>query len=289
MSDYIYTSSREVLAHDIDFGELAADYLAYEHDTIWRQLWMANGVIFIHKLTTATSYEDKLHLLWDSERPRSPHLTVDSPELLGFFTALWDVYHEPTFPIEPIDSRLTLKVFELSMDELLGLWQPRRAIEPHQEDPDPGPFNAWFNQHKDSQLSSTVSADEDAWLRAHAYVLWDEARLRTEFADGFGEPDLHPLEYTEKEHDEMIESFDLRSQIWQQGGKGYWSKGDHSRIDTQEVHGNKENEAETEHEMTQKDEQGEEIREAQEAQMVQVVQDPQEHQEEDGQAGPEEP
>ena len=102
--------------------------------------------------------------------------------------------------------------------------------EQTQDDPDRGPYEAWCNLQGDWIREASLMFDDDAWLRERAFLFWDRDRLQKQFEDGFGkEPEDRPGP-TKQEHEEMIESFDERSKIWQKGGTGYWARGDTSRI-----------------------------------------------------------
>jgi hypothetical protein len=105
-----------------------------------------------------------------------------------------------------------------------------RRDNPPDDDTDQGPYEAWRNAHADSTLEESVMFGDDAWLRERAYVFWDRDRIQQRFKDGFGEEPGDRVGYTEQEYEDMLESFDERSKIWQKGGKGFWSKGDTSRI-----------------------------------------------------------
>lgn len=75
------------------------------------------------------------------------------------------------------------------------------------------------------------------WLWMVAYVFWDRDRVeRHDYSAVFG---LISVRGLERETDighwstwpEVRESMRERREIWEEGGSGYWSKGDLSRID----------------------------------------------------------
>jgi len=78
-----------------------------------------------------------------------------------------------------------------------------------------------------------VFLNSNACLRQRGYVMWDHKRIEDESI-------LHTLEKAQEddgrqpwptdEWDKMQRSFDKRSEIWLQGGSGYWSEGDTSKI-----------------------------------------------------------
>lgn len=52
-------ASYDVLAHDVEFGELGIDYTTTGDSNHFRQLWLSQGVDFIHRLMSESSYDAK--------------------------------------------------------------------------------------------------------------------------------------------------------------------------------------------------------------------------------------
>ncbi|KAK1958615.1 hypothetical protein LY78DRAFT_674291 [Colletotrichum sublineola] len=119
--------------------------------------------------------------------------------------------------------------YEDDVEEKLHLVMPEHKNE---EDVDRGPYEAWYPAHKGLPIACSFMDLDNDWLRKRAYVLWDWDRIeRHHLLEIFqGHPVNPRLEYTQEEWQEMQESFNERSLIWQKGGSGYWSKGDTSRI-----------------------------------------------------------
>lgn len=115
----------------------------------------------------------------------------------------------------------------LQSEEELYSIAPRHTGQP--EDTDRGPFEAWRNTNGHLKVESSVMVSDNTWLRERAYVLWDEDRVRSP-KDGFGDNPGDQDTYTEQEFEDMLDSFDERAEIWEKGGRGYWSKGDTSRV-----------------------------------------------------------
>lgn len=179
--------------------------------TAERQL--SRGVEFVYNFTIAGSYDAKHTMLESSLGPS--HGQVNLPEaLLEVLSDFED------------DSR-TLE--EQSEHELLLSIAPCHGEQP-EEDPDRGPYEAWRNLHADSTLLVSLMLDDDDWLRGRAYVFWDRDRLQKQFEDGFGKDPGRQPAYTDQDYEDMLESFNERSKIWQKGGTGYWARGDASRI-----------------------------------------------------------
>ncbi|KAK1775415.1 hypothetical protein QBC45DRAFT_422270 [Copromyces sp. CBS 386.78] len=201
-------ASRDVLAHDVDFGELSVDYLTPGDDNQWRERWLSRGVEFVYSLTVADSYDAKKSLLESS---------VDSmPGRISLPEALGQLYDADGQMIE-----------EYSEEQLRSM-APRHSDQT-EEDTDCGPYQAWRNANEGLSLEESIMMAHNSWLRERAYVFWDAHRV-SKLQDGFGEDPGYQAAFTEQEYNEMLESFDERSKIWQKGGTGYWSRGDTSRI-----------------------------------------------------------
>ncbi len=98
-----------------------------------------------------------------------------------------------------------------------------------EDDTDRGPYEAWREANAECWLADSCMLREAAWLRERAYVFWDGDRVRNHQYRCGGNPGYR-RGYTKAEHEDMMESFDERSKVWQKGGKGYWSTNDNSRV-----------------------------------------------------------
>ncbi|KAK3946828.1 hypothetical protein QBC32DRAFT_225409 [Pseudoneurospora amorphoporcata] len=217
VSDYLQAkfveASRDVLAHDVGCGELSVDYLTPGEDNPWRETWVGSWhprkrSLFVYSLTVADSYDAKNSLL------ESP---LDSmPYRMSLSEALRQVYDADGQMIE-----------EYSEEQLRSM-APRHSDQT-EEDTDSGPYQAWRNANAGLTLEESIMMADNSWLRERAYVFWDAHRV-SKLQDGFGEDPGYQAAFTEQEYNEMLESFHERSEIWQKGGRGYWSRGDTSRI-----------------------------------------------------------
>lgn len=103
------------------------------------------------------------------------------------------------------------------------------------EDPadmDIGPYEVWASTHFQRSQYSFVMFVADDWLRQRAYVLWDISRLHS---NNFLHMLMDPPEElvrrpSQAEWDAQIHSWTERTDVWIQGGSGYWAEGDLSRI-----------------------------------------------------------
>ena len=108
----------------------------------------------------------------------------------------------------------------------------RRYIRsPSQNDPDPGPAKAWRWAHEHVSRDSFVQYEYHRELRKRGYVMWDLERLErwNLFGAAWESDPKVDIDYVQ-EYQAMIKSFDERSEIYERGGRGWWSEGDESKI-----------------------------------------------------------
>lgn len=73
---------------------------------------------------------------------------------------------------------------------------------------------------------------ETAGLRERAYVLWEMERMERHMMLKVleGVPETPNQAYSDGKFDDMQQSFEQRSKIWQKGGLGYLRKNNTSKI-----------------------------------------------------------
>ncbi|KAI0967016.1 hypothetical protein F4678DRAFT_447161 [Xylaria arbuscula] len=198
-------ASRDVLAHDIEFGELSIDYITNGPENPWKQRWISQGFGFIHKLEQATSYDEQQILL-------------SSTSVSGQV----ELHEALTKSCESDDGNYEI-LENYSQEEI-------KALEPRQdnEDEDDGPFIAWKPNHDHLPREAWVLMTDNAVLRRCAYVLWDAARIRRynmlQIFDKLSQrPFASESEFNAEAFEAMFRSFAQRSKIWQKGGRGYWN------------------------------------------------------------------
>ncbi|XDG07853.1 hypothetical protein ABKA04_007468 [Annulohypoxylon sp. FPYF3050] len=204
-------ASHDVLAHDVEFGELGIDYITTGDDNHFRQLWLSQGVGFVHRLTSKGSYDGRKALLKSA-----------------FGAGEVDLYDALMSPPET-DLNNDAPLERYTDEDLAALFPP---TESQDQDLDKGSFEAWRVIFNPFPRIAWVMLADNSGLRERAYVFWDSVRL--EIYDL-----LQLFENTQEDSelqraydhiDEMYESFEERSKIWQKGGSGYWKKNDESRI-----------------------------------------------------------
>ncbi|KAK1985820.1 hypothetical protein LZ30DRAFT_707208 [Colletotrichum cereale] len=204
-------ASFEVVAHDVNFGEFSIDYLTDGEENNYRQLWLSQGIDVFHRLTCETSYDKKKELL--------PLYSTTGDTNLP--SALYDVLGNRA----EVDTLLGAHTEE----DILSVMPEHK----NEEDADRGPHESWYAAHIGIPLTGWLMLQDNGWLRDRAYVFWDWDRIeRHHLLEVFqSSSDISRPGYSDQEWQEMQESFDERSLIWQKGGSGYWSKGDVSRVE----------------------------------------------------------
>ncbi|KAF3074796.1 hypothetical protein CFAM422_003079 [Trichoderma lentiforme] len=201
--------SYDVLAHDVEFGTLGIDYLTAGGDNGWRQVWLSQGIDFIYRMTTETSYDAKKALLKSSYGASSAYL-------YDALTSIPEVDLDDDTPLAQITDEDLKTMIPTSNDQ----------------DIDKGPFEAWRVAFKDLPRSMWVMLTKNSGLRERAYVFWNLDRLeRYDLLELFkNAPEDSELLRAVNGWGDMFKSFEERSKIKQRGGSGYWSKDDESRI-----------------------------------------------------------
>ncbi|KAI1456017.1 hypothetical protein F4805DRAFT_433580 [Annulohypoxylon moriforme] len=204
-------ASYDVLAHDVEFGELGIDYVTTGDDNGFRQLWLSQGVDFIHKLMSESSYEGKKTLLKSA-----------------FLAGRVDLYDALMSPSET-DLNDDAPLEDYADEDLAALFPPTESPD---QDTDKGPFEAWRVVFNPLPRIAWVMLTNNSGLRERAYVFWDLNRIETYGMLNLFEnvPEDSELQRAYDNFEEMSESFEERSKIWQKGGSGYWSKNDESRV-----------------------------------------------------------
>ncbi|KAI0897554.1 hypothetical protein F4806DRAFT_462652 [Annulohypoxylon nitens] len=204
-------ASHDVLAHDVEFGELGIDYITTGDNNHFRQLWLSQGVDFIHRLMGENSYDGKKALLKSA-----------------FATGKVDLYEALMSPLE-MDLNDDVPLSDYTDEGLAALFP---STESQDQDTDKGPFEAWRMAFNHWPRSAWVMLSNNSGLRERAYVFWDLDRIETYGMLKLFEntPEDSELQRAYDDIDEMHESFEERSKIRQKGGSGYWKKNDESRI-----------------------------------------------------------
>lgn len=170
---------------------------------------ISQGIQFVHRFANEPSYDARKEII---EAAFSSPMT----DLYDTMVNLFRDDHGDQVPLA-----------ECTDEELARL-----LPAPCDRDTDKGPYEAWRVAFGYMHGTQWVMMTDHAWLRERAYVLWDMRRLEEygmlEVIENA--PEDSALIEAEKDLEDMQESFVERSRIWNKGGRGYWSKGDTSKI-----------------------------------------------------------
>jgi hypothetical protein len=186
-------------------------------DSPYIQHFLSLGLQKIHQIATAGTYEARHTLLYSRYYPS--------------FT--FDFLYRALKRANEADGRNDRFFFGFTLEE------KRTPIKaPFFHDPDSGPADIWRWTHRDGTRNRFVYQDHQPPLRGWGYVMWDGSR----FDDiGVFESPWEPLEISLgtrlERHREIVRHFaymrsswDARSTIFALGGRGWWSRGDTSKV-----------------------------------------------------------
>lgn len=101
---------------------------------------------------------------------------------------------------------------------------------------DSGPFNTWLHTHRRLIARYSVFLPEHCRLRRCGYVFWDvpeKGPKREAFRKGLKEARRRGCvdrQEPEGVREEMERSWTERAEVFSNGGRGYWTRGDLSKI-----------------------------------------------------------
>ncbi|OHF03668.1 hypothetical protein CORC01_00987 [Colletotrichum orchidophilum] len=199
----LITAAKEVLAHDIVMGVYKADYGPCDRGDIMLQKWLCQGIQYLRKIETAP-YAAKCRLL-------QPGIDIIPPSLLQELS----IYHIENGESHH-DTKLNTSLKGTNMEDIDADEGPRKSL--------------------DCIAPRTVMNPECEGFRETAYVFWDQERLEqynlcsTISLDSPSRMSTARLQWTDMDQFDMEHSWEERSKIWTSEGRGYWSKGDYSRV-----------------------------------------------------------
>lgn len=181
-------------------------------DSSYKSHYLSHGLGWLRELDSAVTYSERCQLL-------NPEAGEHDSDFLG-----------ETFELSQEGTYFTLSDF--TEHTVLEEVHP-----PFMQDPDAGPFTAWWWAYKGYVGDySTYSDPQLAQLRKMGYVMFDQDRLRRR--------KMLQSEYFEPVYDwqeahgaslllrmkKREESRRKRSEIYDRGGRGYWAEGDESGL-----------------------------------------------------------
>ncbi|KAJ6024277.1 zinc finger domain protein [Penicillium herquei] len=176
-------------------------------------LQVSHGLKFLEQVITASTYEERHRLL-----DKTLLIASSGPALIECLLDSNELYSEETNGLDD-QAMVELRQFPSQYNSL---------------DPDPGPAEIWFQAHEGDDSGQYVAAVPHRASRKIGYVMMDASRKqdmarfdgpRKSMAwDTFDEKTF-ALEYAEQ-----LISFEIRSDIFLRGGRGWWSEVDTSQI-----------------------------------------------------------
>ena len=179
------------------------------------QYVLSLGLEKLLRVAIADTYEERLGLL---NSGRGPSVTPD-------------FLHRALEMVNERDDGIYLSDFT-------SVYELPHVKAPYFADTDSGPLDVWRWAHLDETRAQFVYRVDRQILREWGYVMWDRSRLDE---IGIFQKDWVPtddvqnslLDASETESGRvwMETSFRMRQEIYRAGGRGWWSVGDHSRIE----------------------------------------------------------
>ncbi|KAK2762247.1 hypothetical protein FQN54_001257 [Arachnomyces sp. PD_36] len=214
INDYLESQLRipfeDVADHDVFWGKMKVT-TCQELDLdgkCYLQALIANGLGYIHQLVTASTYEERR-------------------EILGLFPS--SARYFLTYTLTDAGDIADCVLSEFYEQQKKGL-----ASKSSLEDPDSGPYNAWYWAHAHDDGEDFVFGPDYYGLRYSGYVMWDNWRLSewNIFSETFQYRNYHylPASQSSAHPWEIRKSWKRRTEIYKLGGRGWWSKDDESKI-----------------------------------------------------------
>ncbi|KAL2132998.1 hypothetical protein VTI74DRAFT_3036 [Chaetomium olivicolor] len=217
----------EVAAHDISWGSQCVSWLAVGGANEHKQAYLFYGLDFLHKLDQIKTYHQRRELFRSKHQlgqaPRTKHMLGSrfangSIDVMGF---IWD---EMADWIRDGDYAS------------VSNWWPNNGPDVYGS----APFRMWYEGQKPLRQPDVINYDLHSLLRRCGYVLWDHPPETAPLSD----EELQER-FTEAMRQGMLEWFSRnvgikkvnmenswkeRADIYKEGGRGYWSEGDLSRV-----------------------------------------------------------
>ncbi|KAG8156475.1 hypothetical protein KVR01_013709 [Diaporthe batatas] len=213
----------EIAAHDVEWGAKSVDWLSRGKENMHKQAYLSYGLHFLFRVDRAEGYEQRLQLLKSKGLPHTS----------SFLAA-----HLHRAPPQDVcrccpPGKYLLGDRRWTRQEIESELRARDTDGP--DDLDSGPFDIWWYVHKHSFVQESVFQGENSLLRHYGYVMWDvprtfdrgEVRSRVRAARRQAVADHDEVE---KGRGQMERSWRERAAVYEDGGRGYWSEADLSRI-----------------------------------------------------------
>ena len=216
--DQVSLAFDDVAAHDLGWaGEWSIEWIIdyYVGDPSWKEALISQGLAKITEMKNAKTYEARSKLTNCKDR-YCPDLN-DSFLVQALFEGFMD------------DNGVAEELENMTMAQAKEASKSASYIEPDQ-----GPFEAWKWAYEKC-YANCYFYSENWFFRQRAYVMWNSARLaswglfetrREDISQEINDA-WRPNQAAEEE---QAESLRLRKDIHSRGGRGWWSRDDHSKI-----------------------------------------------------------
>lgn len=214
------TAFNDLVQHDVSWGYFRVDLITDESSSLAQRV-LTRGLETLHALAQAETYDERRRILHRGDG-REDEPVGASGFLCDLLVSVPDTALIINMPLSEIPADKKAEAL---------------AIPTYPDIPgDPGPLRIFESVISHRWPVQLVAQIESRRYRRWGYVFWDEARLEKLGAltqDGPAElmaPEDPLGVYREVEARQLRESRIRRSQIWRQGGSGWWSKDDESKI-----------------------------------------------------------
>lgn len=209
----------EVASHDIEWGAKSVDWISNRICSEYKQTCLSYGLHFLSQVHRANTYDERLRLLKSKGLPYSSH---------GLATDLF----ERGAPVHELSQHCSEALGRWSIDNFHNTMKDNDGVDVL----DSSPFDAWRYVHRHRLARNSVFAASRYRLRLCGYVFWDAPeqglersafRKRLMEAKRQGREDI---KLPKGAREEMERSWKERAEVLSQGGHGYWTRGDLSKV-----------------------------------------------------------
>ena len=192
-----------------------------EHDVLWgkhkigfspnhKEHYVSLGLAWLHKLAIASTYDERYQLL-------APETGEQDPDFM-----------RKTI-VGAHDEVIAIQLPEVTEHTILNYVRPSFLYEP-----DTGPFTAWWWAYKNDLDYFMYASSELKALRSTGFIMFDYDRIqRRNLLEITFDPytRFHEEKVASIRRDENLKwSRCKRSEIYDRGGRGYWSEDDDSKL-----------------------------------------------------------
>lgn len=193
--------------HDVEWGERYIPWLNDESppQNYYKEHLLSLGLNYLRRLVTASTYEERYKLL------------ELEPEENGLHSAL----------CVALDANDDFPLADLTEKE-----RAQYIMSPYSEDSDIGPAEAWRWAYQAETTSGQYFMSWQRQLRRFGYVMYDYDRLCSwpEFHKPFNSPYKDDPKVRRCNFEGMMDSWKKREEVWLNGGRGWWSEEDTTKL-----------------------------------------------------------